>query len=142
MDVVSLPFSRLIGLESAPPESGFLLSLPASSNYHNHLGTVHAGALLVLAESASGEFLLRQFGPHPELIPVVRRLEAKFRKPAQGRVLARASVDPEDMAKLFPTLEAKGRAQIKVNVEVLDDQQEKVLSATVEWFVVRTNDAG
>ncbi len=135
MDITSLPFSRLVGLEHAAPESGFLLSLPASPNYLNHLGSVHAGAQMALAESASGEFLLRHFGPHPEAVPVVRRLEAKFRKPAHGRVFARASANPDEMAKVLATLAAKGRASIIVNVEVVDEQRTLALSATVEWFV-------
>src|SRR5258708_25602687 len=96
MDITALPFSRLIGLERCAPDSGFLLSLPGTSQYHNHLGTVHAGALLALAESASGEFLLREFGPHQELVAVVRRMEAKFRQPAHGRVSGRASGNPDD----------------------------------------------
>jgi acyl-coenzyme A thioesterase PaaI-like protein len=137
MDVTALPFSRLIGLEHAASESGFLLSLPASPNYHNHLGTVHAGALLALAESASGEFLLQQFGEHPQLVAVVRRLEAKFRKPANGRVSARASGDPDEMARLFATLATKGRASISVNVEVVDEEQTLTLTAAVEWFVAK-----
>ena len=135
MDLTLLPFSRLIGLEHAAPESGFLLSLPASPNYLNHLGTVHAGALLALAESASGEFLLREFGPHPEFVAVVRKLEAKFRKPAHGRVSARASGNADEMAKLFATLEAKGRVSISVVVEVVDEEQVLALTAVVEWFV-------
>jgi len=137
MDVTALPFSRLIGLEHAAPESGFLLSLPASPNYLNHVGTVHAGALLALAESASGEFLLRQFGDHPEFSAVVRRMETKFRKPAHGRVSARASGDPDAMAKLFATLAAKGRASISVVVEVVDEEQVLALTAVVEWFVAK-----
>ena len=46
MDVTELPFNRLIGLEAAPSQSGFLVSLPDRSQYTNHLGTVHASALL------------------------------------------------------------------------------------------------
>ena len=137
MDVTALAFSRLIGLEHAAPESGFLLSLPESPNYLNHLGTVHAGALLALAESASGEFLLRAFGPHPEYVAVVRRLDAKFRKPAHGRVSARASGLADEMASFFATLGSKGRASIGVQVEVVDEEQVLALTAAVEWFVAK-----
>jgi acyl-coenzyme A thioesterase PaaI-like protein len=141
MDVTALPFSQLIGLEHAAPESGFLLSLPASPNYLNHLGTVHAGALLALAESASGAFLLGQFGPHPEFVAVVRRMETKFRKPAHGLVSARASGNSEEMTKLFDNLAAKGRTSISVNVEVVDEEGTLALSAVVEWFVAKNMQA-
>jgi acyl-coenzyme A thioesterase PaaI-like protein len=62
MDVISLPFNRLIGLEAGSPESGFLLSLPAGVQYTNHLGTVHASALFAVAEAASGVFLVTEGG--------------------------------------------------------------------------------
>src|SRR5712692_3405735 len=53
MDVTALPFNRLLGLEPAPSGSGFLVSLPDGPQYTNHLGTVHASALLAAAEAGS-----------------------------------------------------------------------------------------
>lgn len=44
MDVLQLPFNRLIGLELANPDSGFLVCLPDKLQYTNHLGTVHGSA--------------------------------------------------------------------------------------------------
>ena len=49
MDVTRLPFNRLIGLEAADIDSGFLVTLPEGDQYTNHLGTVHAAALLAVA---------------------------------------------------------------------------------------------
>src|SRR5713226_10524444 len=69
---------------SAWSGSGFLVSLPDGPQYTNHLGTVHASALLAAAEAGSGAFLVRQFGEASGYLPVVRRLEAKFRKPPGG----------------------------------------------------------
>ncbi len=98
MDVTQLPFNRLIGLEPVAPDSGFLVRLPDGAQYTNHLGTVHASALLAVAEAGSGIFLLRHLGSGEGFIPVVRRLEAKFRRPASGPVSARAAVDPAEVA--------------------------------------------
>ena len=142
MDVTALPFGQLIGLERTPPDGDFLMALPDGPQYHNHLGTVHAGALLTLAESASGEFLLRRFGLPPGLVPVVRRLEARFRRPARGRVAARASAEAADLARLTADLAAKGRALVRVAVEVVDEGQAVALSAVVEWFVSRGPESG
>jgi acyl-coenzyme A thioesterase PaaI-like protein len=53
--VTELPFNAFLGLQLASdPEQ--LLQLPAGAKYLNHLGTVHASALLALAEASSGEF--------------------------------------------------------------------------------------
>lgn len=91
MDVTQLPFNRLIGLEHASGDR-LLVALPAGPHYGNHVGTVHASALLALAEAGSGKFLLRTLGPAIGFLPVVRRLEAKFRRPAVDWVAARAAV--------------------------------------------------
>jgi acyl-coenzyme A thioesterase PaaI-like protein len=137
MDVTALPFNRLIGLEAAAPDSGFLVSLPADPRYANHLGTVHAVALLAVAEAGAGAFLAGQVPDLAGIVPVVRRLEAKFRRPATGRVSARCAVPTEEVARWLAELDARGRVSASVPVEVADDAGVVVLSAVVEWFVTR-----
>jgi len=138
MDVTQLPFNRLIGLEPAAADSGFLVGLPDGPQYTNHLGTVHAAALLAVAEAGSAALLLRHMGGATAgFVPVVRRLESKFRRPATGRVWARASVPPEEVARWSAELEARGRVSAAVPVEVVDAAGSVVLSAVVEWFIAR-----
>jgi acyl-coenzyme A thioesterase PaaI-like protein len=137
MDVTQLPFNRLIGLEPAAADSGFLVGLPDGPQNTNHLGTVHAGALLAVAEAGSGAFLVRHLGGGAGYVPVVRRLESKFRKPASGRVWARAIAPLEEVARWSAELEARGRVSAAVPVEVVDAAGVVVLSAVVEWFIAR-----
>jgi acyl-coenzyme A thioesterase PaaI-like protein len=138
MDVTALPFNRLIGLEQLSPESGFLVLLPPGPQYTNHLGTVHASALFAVAEAASGVFLLRQFGgTAPDFVPVVRRAEAKFRRPAQGRVRARSTVAADEIVRWKSELATRDRLSAAVTIEVVDESDAVVLSAVVEWFVAR-----
>ena len=142
MDVTDLPFNALIGIERAETNNA-LLRLPSDPRYLNHLGSVHASALLALAEASSGEFLLRHFGSSEGIVPVVRRLESKFRKPANGSVTSTASATPEALARLTMDLASKGRSNILVAVELHDESGAHALSATVEWFIQRrpANDA-
>lgn len=132
--VTELPFNSFLGLQ-ASKDGEHLLRLPAGDRYLNHLGTVHASALLALAEAASGECLLGHFGTSDGIVPVVRRLEAKFRKPANGAVEAAASLRPEQVITLKESLGTKGRAVVTVQVELHDTAGTLVLSAAVEWFV-------
>lgn len=113
--VIGIPFNKHLGLVEAEDPSA-LLELPEGPQYLNHVGTIHAGALLSLADAASGEFLLRQFGVQAGVIPVVRRIESKFRKPANGRIVARASADPDALARVVTNLATKGRALLPVMV--------------------------
>jgi len=134
--VTELPFNSFLGIQVAS-EPSQLLRLPSGEQYLNHLGTVHASAQLALAEASSGEFLLKHFGSTDRLVPVVRRLEAKFRKPASGAVTSTATAAPESLAQLDADLASKGRSLIPVTVELHDESGAHTLSATVEWFVQR-----
>ena len=51
MNVTQLPFNRLLGLELGADDNSSLVCLPDGPQYTNHLGTVHASALLAVAEA-------------------------------------------------------------------------------------------
>ncbi|MDB6120496.1 MAG: hypothetical protein JWO08_4277 [Verrucomicrobiaceae bacterium] len=139
MDITRLPFNEFIGIERALPADQ-LLTLPEGPQYLNHLGTVHASAQLALAEATSGEFLIQALGDAGDVLPVVRRLECKFRKPAHGALASTAGVEEGALEALRMDMAAKGRALIAVQVEVNDAMGAHVLSATVEWFITRMPD--
>ena len=136
VSVIELPFNSLLGIQIAT-DSAHLLELPAGGQYLNHLGTVHASAQLALAEASSGEFLLRHFRSTEGIVPVVRRLEAKFRKAANGSVTSTATATPTAIEQLDAELASKGRALIPITVELHDQSGAHTLSATVEWFIQR-----
>jgi acyl-coenzyme A thioesterase PaaI-like protein len=137
VNIPALPFNALLGLEPAKPASGFLVSLPADPKYTNHLGTVHAAALFAVAEAGSGVFLLNAFGSAAGFVPVVRRVETKYRYPATGRVSARAAVATEEVERWKVDLASRGRLSATVMMEVVDDSGRVVMTAAVEWFVTR-----
>ncbi len=138
LSITQLPFNRLVGLQPASqPEK--LLALPAGEQYLNHLGTVHASAQLALAEASSGEFLVRTLGDNAGLIPVVRRLEAKFRKPAKGSVTSTARIEPSTLDQFRGELTNRGRAMVAVTIDLHDESGTHVLTATIEWFIQKTD---
>jgi acyl-coenzyme A thioesterase PaaI-like protein len=138
MDVTQVPFNRLVGLEPAPPDSEFLVALPAGLQFTNHIGTVHAAALVAVAEAASGAFLVRELGDRAAgFVPVVRRLEVKFKKPAVGRVSGRVTAPPDAASAWLAEATQRGRVLAAVPVEVVDDHGTVVLTASVEWFSAR-----
>jgi hypothetical protein len=99
---------------------------------------VHASALLALAEATSGECLIAGLGePGFEVVPVVRRIEAKFKKPATGAVHSRLGELGDAMAECRAALASRGRALIAVPVDVFDASGAHVLAASVEWFLAR-----
>jgi len=137
MDVSQLPFNQLIGLELAEADTDFLVSLPSGVQYTNHLGTVHGSALLAVAEAGSGVFLLRHLGDSDGFIPVVRKLDAKFRKPANGKISSRCIVSNKELTRWADELKSRGRLSASITTEVVDAYGAIVLTATVEWFITR-----
>ena len=107
------------------------------SQIHLDLGTVHASAQLALAEASSGEFLLRALGSAAGIVPVVRRLESKFRKPANGVITSTVFTPPDILEQLRSDLAAKGRGIVSIAVELHDESGAHTLSATVEWFITQ-----
>jgi acyl-coenzyme A thioesterase PaaI-like protein len=136
--VIELPFNIYFGIQKSLEPTELLL-LPANKLYLNHLGTVHAIAQIALAEASSAEFLLRSFGSSAGYIPVVRRLESKFRKPANGVIRSKTSTPPEAIEQLRADLVAKGRATISIAIELYDESGTHTLSATFEWFIMRVS---
>ncbi|MES2695810.1 MAG: YiiD C-terminal domain-containing protein [Verrucomicrobiota bacterium] len=137
MDITEIPFNRLVGLVRAE-KAGKVLSLPDDVRYTNHLGTIHASALLTLAEATSGEYMIRELAnPGFEVLPVVRRVEAKYRKPARGVVYSSVTVPPEKKAEFIATLTARGRALLEIQVDVHDEQETHLVTVMVEWFVAK-----
>ena len=68
---------------------------------------------------------------------MVRRVEAKFRKPANGSILSTAHATPEALARLDVELSSKSRSVISITVEVYDELGAHTLSGKFEWFIQR-----
>ena len=138
MDVTKLPFNAWIGLEKPQPGEPGLLSLQTRTAHQNHLGTVHASAQFALAEAASGDYLVHCF---PELavgyLAVLRHVDAKFRRPAQGTLQTKAAVADEPRTKFLADLAAKGRAFLEVEVSVSDASGAVTCTGSFEWYVQR-----
>lgn len=136
MDVTKLPFNEFIGLKLSD-EPNYLLMLDDRAEYLNHLNTVHAGALFTLAEATSGHYLLGQFDELPDIVPVVRKVEIKYRKPAIGAVYSNAAFLNTGKSKVLEALDQKGRVLLKVEVSLYDRNGTTVMQAVFEWFVTK-----
>ena len=135
MNVIDIPFNRFLGIREAQGDGPHLLELAESPDYLNHLGTVHAGAQLALAEAGSGQCLLAALPQcADEAVAVVRRVEAKFKSPMRGPIFARAATTADQLRQSAEPLAAKGRAIIPVAVEIVDRNGAVGLVATFEWF--------
>ena len=138
MTTLEIPLNKHLGIHRITQPDEFLLGMKAEDKLKNHVGTLHAGALFGLAEATSGEFLLHEFSEYKsEVIPLVRKAEIKYNKAASGEVKAKAMFLESDKANALFSLEEKNRAFIKVKVDIHNAQNQKVLHAIFDWYLVR-----
>jgi Domain of unknown function (DUF4442) len=142
MDITEVPFNHFLGIRKSPGDGPHLLELDNLPEYRNHLGTVHAGAQMALAEAASAEYLLRTFaGADAGVLAVVRRVQAKFKNLVNGKVFARVDCSPEELARFSKALDAKGKALIGVTVDISDGAGVVAMTSVIEWFIQRPRSA-
>lgn len=140
MQVAQIPFNEHIGI-THDDKNMEELKLPYVPELKNHLGTVHAGAQFALAEACSGAFLLQRYPDLADMvIPVVRKADVKFKKPATGNLTASASIDSAEEENFIARLNKKGRSSIPVSVKVEDHDGTVTAIATYEWFIQKIAD--
>ena len=133
MKISQVPFAAHNGITINEDNA---LSLCFEKTVQNHMAGVHAGAQFLLAESASGYYLLTQF---PEFVgritTLLRGSDIKFCKKAFGTLTSHVEISEVDTAKLQKSLNARGRAVIEVLVKITDENDEMTCSGHFRWFV-------
>lgn len=135
MDVTQIPFNKFIEV-CYSNEDEDVLNLRFNNNMKNHLGTFHASAQFALAEAASGLSLQRSFSHLANsAVPVLRKADIKFKKPAESDIFAKSCIETEAKEKFLQQFEKKGRATLAVTVDVLDSNETITMTGNYEWFV-------
>ena len=94
MLAATVPMARTLNLEflETTPEKA-VVALPDQTDYHNHVGGPHAGAMFTLGESASGAIVLAAFGDQlSRAVPLAVSAEIAYKKLAMGPVTATATL--------------------------------------------------
>jgi len=135
MDITEIPFHNFLGLQRSDNDR-YILKLEDKEEYLNHLGTIHASVLFALAESTSGEFLLREFKDHDlDVIPVVRKAEIKYSKSVNGQIFSKADFVNTDVNRILEEILPKGRVLLKIKVDIVNSDFERVMTGIFEWFL-------
>ena len=112
------------------------LTLTNRPDLHNHIGTLHAGAIYTLAETASGMFLSKQFGDlASDALPLLRDATIRYKHPIKTKAIAKALLDPTVAEAFLHTLEKRKRAKVRVEVAIVDESDLICAEASFEWFV-------
>ncbi len=127
-----IPFVKYIGIK----EKENRLSLSMKNNIYNHVATIHAAAQFTLAETESGMHLQTLFPDlKQKVIPLLRDGQIKYKKPAAQTITAHSFVDKTEVEKFKMQFEKKGRALLKIKVEIRDVNDVLTSEAQFLWFV-------
>lgn len=138
---MAVPYMGHMGIEvTAMSEGEATTLLPDRPELHNHVGSQHAGALFGVAETASGAAFVGAFAERmADVTPLARSAEIAYVQVARGPIEAKAKLGVP-AAEALATLDADGRVDFSVEVEMTDAEGTVVATATVDWNV-RLKDA-
>lgn len=133
---LAVPYIGHMGIEVTEISEGAATALlPDRPELHNHVGSQHAGALFGVAETASGAAFVGGFAARmADLTPLARSAEIAYLKVARGPIEARAKLGTPT-ADALAALDADGRVDFSVGVEMTDAEGVVVATANVDWNV-------
>lgn len=124
----AVPFVGTAGLHvEEMTDRRVVVSLRNRRRVRNHIGTVHAAAIALLAETASG-FVVGMNVPD-DRVPVIKTLRVDFLKRVKGAM--RAVAELTDAQREVILREEKGETQ--VTVTVTDGEGKAPVQCTMIW---------
>lgn len=126
---LKIPYLRTskLKIHKISPEE-VVVSIPNKRQVRNHIGQVHAAAMMLLGETASG--LLAGINVPEASLPLIKEMRTKFIKRSSGRLTATAKVGPEQ-----DSLFASEKGEILIEVLVTDEAgvQPVLIEAVWAW---------
>ncbi|UCL84678.1 MULTISPECIES: DUF4442 domain-containing protein [unclassified Pseudomonas] len=107
------------------------MSLANHRRARNHIGGIHAAAMALLAESASGCLVGMNLPDHK--LPLIKTLKVDYLRRARGSLRAIATLAPEQRRAMLE--QDKGEALIQVTL--LDDSGAEPVRCEMHWAWVR-----
>jgi acyl-coenzyme A thioesterase PaaI-like protein len=131
-----IPFIRHVGLTVVEVGEGRgVVRLPARDELTNHVGSQHAGALFSAGEAGSGAAFMGAFAERlGEITPLARSASISYLKLARGPITATGSL-AETKEALLERLDADGRVEFTIDVQLADEGGTKVAEMQVAWHV-------
>lgn len=120
-----VPYSGSIGARVEELRPGYArVTLRDRRRVRNHLRSVHAIAMMNLAELSTGLALL--YGMRDDARSILRGLSIEYTKKARGTLTAEATA---------PVLESNEEREIEVTTSIRDEAGDVVATAVARWLV-------
>ena len=108
-------------------EERALLHLPNRKPVQNHIGSAHAAAIALLAETASGAVL--GMNVPDDRVPLLKSMQVEYLKRAKGDLRAEALLDAASRARIL----REDKGEVLVTVQVTDESGEQPVQCRMLW---------
>jgi uncharacterized protein (TIGR00369 family) len=128
---LGVPYIRTTGIQfEKTSTTEWTATLKNKRRVRNHLKQVHAGAMVLLAETVA-VFLTALNLPN-DRIPLVKKIEADFVKRSTGGLRATASLS----AHQIDLIQCSGKGEIVIEVHLTDETgiQPVIIKVTAAWI--------
>lgn len=115
-----------LDIQELSPER-VVVRVPNRRRNRNHIGQVHAAAMALVAETATG-FVAALNVPDSKLL-LVKTLKVSFRKRTRGDLVAVATLSPEQIE----AMRSVDKGDVTVEVHVTDQSGEEPISCEMVW---------
>jgi len=133
---MAVPFVRHAGITLTEVGCGVATAVLADmAELRNHVGTLHAGVLYTLGETASGAAIAGAVAPIlGEVRPLATAARIQYLKAARGEIIATATVAEAD--SLQARVISEGRVAVLAQVSLRDANGTEVARLEVDWTVL------
>ena len=124
----AVPFTGTAGLQFLEMSAARVeIGIQNDRKVQNHIGGVHASAMNLLAETATG--MVVGMNVRDDCIPLAKELRMAFKKRATGAMRAVATLTPAQIA----LMQASDKGEVNVAVEVTDEAGVNPVECEFVW---------
>ena len=124
----AVPFTGTAGLDFLEMGTGRVeIGIRNEKKVQNHIGGVHASAMNLLAETATG--MVVGMNVRDDCIPLAKELRMAFKKRATGALRAVATLSDEQRAAML----ASDKGEVNVSVTVTDEAGVNPVECEFVW---------
>ena len=128
-----VPYAKELGVDFVEATPGRVLcALRERDGVLNHLGSVHAGALYMFAETAAGAAVISALNVMT-YVPMVKDGKIDYLRLARGRLTVEARLDLETARGYAATADREGKVFFPYSVEIRDPAGAVCAAATFTY---------
>lgn len=114
----AVPFAARNGFEVVALGPGYLKAAISLKGNTNHIGTLYAGAMFVLAEIPGGILSLLELGT--DYVPILREMQMTYLRTARTDVTVEFRLTEEQVARIRSEITRQGKTHLELEGELRD----------------------